>query len=544
MTRYIRAAHPRNYPPNTSRNTTYRSYPHVTVGFSGYEDYTLGNSGHVDKINQAIDAVASAGGGIVEVLGGTVEVDAVINAREGVTLQGAGRGVTIFDSSEWNQNVVIITSDSPGLADFTFRDFSMIGRFTPSISGYASAGQRGIGISRARRIVTTGVYFEGFLDATVFGKKQSDPFDDQLGPLNIQEVVFDTNFIYDCVGGLQGFAWDRVVWSKNSFEKIGDDAIAFLGATNSAPHATSAVLIGNHMKNGRPTNSLGYVGPGIFAKVDGGGNGPETLTKLIMMGNTVLDVYSAVYLANCSEIEIVDNQIEQTYISSIYGIGNAKKLMISFNQITNPNTSASGSHAAVQLAGGAGTASDDVDISHNQVYGTNTGQKQGFNLEGSYENIKIKDNLLKDCNGHSAIYAETATRIDVCGNTIDGDAARAITVSGVDAHINDNTINGTFSVAKIAGTVTGTKIVRDNIGYVTANKGTGTIASGDTTAVITHGLDRTPVAADIHIMPTENPTTEVGSIFITSISATQFTVNVENAPSTSGLDFGWKAEVL
>jgi len=70
--------------------------------------------------------------------------------------------------------------------------------------------------------------------------------------------------------------------------------------------------------------------------------------------------------------------------------------------------------------------------------------------------------------------------------------------------------------------------------------GTGTIASGTTSKVITHGLGFTPDPQDITITLIENPTNTPGAIWVDSIGDTTFTVNCENDPGASNLDFAWK----
>jgi hypothetical protein len=79
----------------------------------------------------------------------------------------------------------------------------------------------------------------------------------------------------------------------------------------------------------------------------------------------------------------------------------------------------------------------------------------------------------------------------------------------------------------------------NNSGFV--QTGTATIANGATSATVTHGLDQTPVAADISVTLTENPTNTPGAIWVDTIGATTFAVNCENDPGASGLDFSWRA---
>ncbi len=74
-------------------------------------------------------------------------------------------------------------------------------------------------------------------------------------------------------------------------------------------------------------------------------------------------------------------------------------------------------------------------------------------------------------------------------------------------------------------------------------KGQATIGSGSTSIAVTHGLDVTPLLQDIHIIGGENPTADVGTIWVDTIGATTFTVNVEVDPSTNNFTFGWSATI-
>lgn len=89
---------------------------------------------------------------------------------------------------------------------------------------------------------------------------------------------------------------------------------------------------------------------------------------------------------------------------------------------------------------------------------------------------------------------------------------------------------------------TGTdKIIKDNLGYVTENSGTGTLDNAATYEVINHGLSVTPTV--VNIAWRENPTDSVGDWWVSDIGATSFKLNVANDPNTSNLDFGWEAKL-
>lgn len=75
------------------------------------------------------------------------------------------------------------------------------------------------------------------------------------------------------------------------------------------------------------------------------------------------------------------------------------------------------------------------------------------------------------------------------------------------------------------------------------NSGTATIASGTTSIVVNHGLLATPSINDITLRAAENATTEPGTLWIDTITSTQFTINCRTNPGASNLDVGWRAKL-
>jgi hypothetical protein len=85
-----------------------------------------------------------------------------------------------------------------------------------------------------------------------------------------------------------------------------------------------------------------------------------------------------------------------------------------------------------------------------------------------------------------------------------------------------------------------TLYIRRNIGYVTENRGTATVANGTTSIAVSHGLAVTPNAGDISVHPIE--TLNSASFFwVDTITSTQFTINV-NADPGADVDFAWKID--
>ena len=79
---------------------------------------------------------------------------------------------------------------------------------------------------------------------------------------------------------------------------------------------------------------------------------------------------------------------------------------------------------------------------------------------------------------------------------------------------------------------------------VRASSGTSSIASGATTAVVTHNLGVVPSVAQIIITFAEQGTNDYGRWWVNTITRTQFTLNVSADPGASNLDFGWMILVL
>lgn len=86
-------------------------------------------------------------------------------------------------------------------------------------------------------------------------------------------------------------------------------------------------------------------------------------------------------------------------------------------------------------------------------------------------------------------------------------------------------------------------IVRGNRGYVTEAKGTATVASGTTSIAVTHGLDRTPAAADVKVTPT-NSLGSAAKFWTSAVGATTFTINTNVDPGATTATFAWQAQVL
>lgn len=108
--------------------------------------------------------------------------------------------------------------------------------------------------------------------------------------------------------------------------------------------------------------------------------------------------------------------------------------------------------------------------------------------------------------------------------------------------IIDNDLRGNTGAALSLQDQVSSRVVRGNIGYVTAANGAATITSAATSVAVTHGLSVTPDLADIRVTPTNNLGTAT-TFWISSPSSTQFTINVDADPGATTATFVWEAVI-
>jgi len=173
----------------------------------------------------------------------------------------------------------------------------------------------------------------------------------------------------------------------------------------------------------------------------------------------------------------------------------------------------------------------------------------GIDLTSAVQNAIVSGNMIWNP-GQDAAANRCGIRLRICidtlvyGNQIFCDADSDFSILETsDATSARNRIFDNWVNLDISTNAATTKVYQ-NQGWVTEANGTGSIASGATTAIITHGLNFTPVASEINIVFTENPSNTAGTIWVDTITSTQFTVNCENDPGASNLDFGWSCRKI
>lgn len=72
--------------------------------------------------------------------------------------------------------------------------------------------------------------------------------------------------------------------------------------------------------------------------------------------------------------------------------------------------------------------------------------------------------------------------------------------------------------------------------------GTAVVANGTTSIAVNHGIGRTPVLSDLSVTPTNN-LGNATKFWISGVTSTQFTIDVDVNPGATTAAFVWKATI-
>ena len=173
----------------------------------------------------------------------------------------------------------------------------------------------------------------------------------------------------------------------------------------------------------------------------------------------------------------------------------------------------------------------------------------GLRLEGgfiSFDGGQILLNGRSASGGHGVEFGATLPiRFSITGTDIDdnGIAAKGLGIN-IPAGLDNFNIDGVSLFSNPQGQIINaagfgpTKLIRNCLGYVTENSGVATVANGNSTVVINHGLSATP--ATVHLTPIGTPS--VGTYNAGTFTSTQFTIN-NDAVAAGARQFSWRASV-
>lgn len=259
----------------------------------------------------------------------------------------------------------------------------------------------------------------------------------------------------------------------------------------------------------------------------------QYVAKVIIKGNSISDYESPVKINSVWRYIIEGNQVYNASIAAAY----SGQVAINVSNVV------------------AGTNTFGGSVSGNIVENC-SGIGIGV-LDDILGLVVIANNVVRNCVA-SGIATTNPRNVIFANNIVEnwanaGGAYFAIQHTNGAANITGNRFvnsDATRTCLSVT-TVSGQKmVVRDNVavsgnpmGFVLENSGTATIASGTTSLAVAHGLSVTPSASDIQLTPTENATADPGTLWVSTIGATNFTINCRVDPGASNLDVAWRVDV-
>jgi hypothetical protein len=172
---------------------------------------------------------------------------------------------------------------------------------------------------------------------------------------------------------------------------------------------------------------------------------------------------------------------------------------------------------------------------------------RGVTIEGTNtRGVFIHNNVIRAFGGSGVRAEESSSQISIKDNVWDVDSQVAIgvtladAVSGVVIDGNDFSIFSAGTKLSILGGTVTDVTVRNNVALPSSARGTATVANGNTSVAVTHGLAFTPTVAGIALTPT-NGLGNAAKFWVSSPTSTQFTVNVNADPGTDTATFAWAA---
>ena len=153
------------------------------------------------------------------------------------------------------------------------------------------------------------------------------------------------------------------------------------------------------------------------------------------------------------------------------------------------------------------------------------------------------------CGTFGASFDNAGTRVNIDGSTLQSNTTDDIQIA-TDAIVYGRSITttaGSPALADITGATTFNHY-QEGIGALftnikTVNDGTATVTNGNTTVVVTHSLGLTPDLKHISVTPTNN-LGNATKFFISTVTSTQFTINVDQDPGATTATFVWMADMI
>lgn len=460
------------------------------------------------QINAAIAALP-AGGGRVVLSEGTFLISDTISdqGKSNVALVGQGDSTIIKLADNTITVVALVQIELTNVSGWMLADFKYDGNRANQVQVLSSHAVHLDQVTNSivknvtfRDTVVTSLRIEASSENQVIGCRFFD--DDDMAVF----IAYGShrNVVLGCYfeGGTEDAAIKiREVSHGNIIDgcTFFDGPSAAIQIVSGAAVACDRNIVSNCFMDGNETTPDSRTKYAVQGSLSGG-----TIKHTLVIGNTIINFNTGIALVG-SEENIIGNNISDCD-SGIHVSGDGT--VIIGNQVNDIE----------------GTGPDGAGI---LVTGHDNGVVNGNRVDSAKHGIDVNNSDYNTISGNQTTNS-VSTGIRENG-TSDNNLIEVNT-----------TVNNAVQITKLGAS----SIVRNNLGHVTENSGTGSIDAAATTDVIAHGLDVTPTVADIYITLAEDPTNTPGAIWIDTIGAANFTVNCENVPGASNLDFGWRAVVL
>lgn len=285
--------------------------------------------------------------------------------------------------------------------------------------------------------------------------------------------------------------------------------------------------------------------------------GPE-VSKLLVMGcrmHTIgnrnpinaqagIEYYgnSSLGTASSTDIQLISNRIEGTVGSGIALSSNGGfdlvRVTVMGNLIFNTE------EYNMQITG----------TPHGVAYGTIVGNvlmngmgQARFRMQSGFLCTVMGNIMAGGSSGDGILIEGDGTRLQntkFLGNTVYAVPGYGVKTTGSanNLWIADTTITSATAGAISDGMTGGVKWTGLHSQGKSENSGTATVGAAATSVAVNHGLAKAPTLANIQVTPTSS--LGAGARFwISTPTATQFTVNVDVAPGGSGATFAWRASL-
>lgn len=487
-------------------------------GFSA-DYYTDGTTDNVE-IQAAINALASTGGRVL-IRAGTYNIAASITiAKNNVTIEGEGASSILKMINAGNVNILQLGSNSTLYTNLVVRNLYFDGNSSNQSGALSLVGwidnnslvnpindviiedcyfynaySRGI-TNKGNRVIIKNCFFNSWATETTTHESAINNTS-ALGVLEISNCYFYTNtqsnsyinnnatailLINNChFKTPDGYTGTYIIYGSGNYETIAN--CYFDIGNNQAPYGFAPILIFQCKQiKGNIINHKTDPASSLIA-IQPGANS-------IIEGNIIINAATGIFLASDYGFRSI---IQGNYITAIYY---AIDTHSTYNCIINNNY---------------------IQAGLNTVTG-----KIGIRLYASSHNNIVTNNQINCDGGGANKFVNGITEVG------SGDGPSVIT--------NNAISNNTGAAIVVNNTAT---IARGNQGFATENSGTAIVANGTTSIAVSHVLDYTPNIADISVTPTNN-LGSASEFWISTVTSTQFTINVNTNPGSSTATFVWK----